>query len=259
LQDKTVSSILKALKKIETTGAPEEPRGQKPLYEPQAIFSSRPGKKWYPRRSVLYLLAAVLVAAGAAAYFVWPDGSPPSQTAAVTREVRSRLPSGQATPPAQQPAKPIPAPPAASAPRPRESAEGPPPAGSQAKAPPPVQAPPPSSRIRPQDGGGQSTTETRPQPAQRSSPAQDRAAAGRPVGSRSPEDNLSRLEESKLKVMAIAWADDPARRLAVVNGHIVKEGESVEGYSVTQIRKDDIIVNDGGRSWRVELNLKTQP
>jgi hypothetical protein len=26
-----------------------------------------------------------------------------------------------------------------------------------------------------------------------------------------------------------------------------------------QIRKDDIIVNDGGRSWRVELNLKAQP
>jgi hypothetical protein len=67
------------------------------------------------------------------------------------------------------------------------------------------------------------------------------------------------LDESKLKVMAIAWATEPSRRLAVVNGHIVKEGESVEGFSVTQIRKDDIIVNDGGRSWRVELNLKGQP
>jgi hypothetical protein len=59
--------------------------------------------------------------------------------------------------------------------------------------------------------------------------------------------------------MAIAWATDPARRLAVVNGHIVKEGESVEGFSITQIRKDDIIVNDGNRSYRVELNLKRQP
>lgn len=59
--------------------------------------------------------------------------------------------------------------------------------------------------------------------------------------------------------MAIAWTTEASRRLAVVNGHIVKEGESVEGFSVTQIRKDDIIVNDGGRSWRVELNLKGQP
>jgi hypothetical protein len=70
---------------------------------------------------------------------------------------------------------------------------------------------------------------------------------------------LGRLDESKLKVMAIAWTPEPSRRLAVVNGHIVKEGESVEGFNVTQIRKDDIIVNDGGRSWRVELNLKGQP
>lgn len=254
-----MSSILKALKKIETAGAPEEPRGQGAPYELQAVFSSRPGARWYSRRGVLCLLAAVLVAAGATAYYVWPDGSPPSQTTAVTREVRSPLPSGQVAPPAPQPARPIPAPPPAPAPRSRQSVDGPLPAGSQAKAPPPIQAPPPSSRIRPQDGGGPSTTETRPQLAQRNSPAQERAAAGRPVGSRSPEDSLSRLEESKLKVMAIAWADDPARRLAVVNGHIVKEGESVEGYSVMQIRKDDIIVNDGGRSWRVELNLKSQP
>jgi hypothetical protein len=90
--------------------------------------------------------------------------------------------------------------------------------------------------------------------AQRSAPIPDRAGAAR-----SAADSLDRLEESKLKVMAIAWADDPARRLAVVNGHIVKEGESVDGYSVTAIRKDDIIVNDGSRAWRVELNLKTQP
>jgi hypothetical protein len=58
--------------------------------------------------------------------------------------------------------------------------------------------------------------------------------------------------------MAIAWFEDPTRRLAVVNGHIVKEGESVEGYSVTRIRKDDIIVSDGSRSYRVELNLKNK-
>jgi hypothetical protein len=94
--------------------------------------------------------------------------------------------------------------------------------------------------------------------AQKAAPTPERGGAARPAPSRSAADSLDRLEESKLKVMAIAWAPDPGRRLAVVNGHIVKEGESVEGYSVTQIRKDDIIVNDGGRSWRVELNLKSQ-
>jgi len=67
------------------------------------------------------------------------------------------------------------------------------------------------------------------------------------------------LEESKLKVMAIAWAEDPARRIAVVNGRIVKEGESVDGYTVTRIRPGDLVVNDGSRAWRVELNLRQHP
>lgn len=251
-----MSSILKALKKIETTGVSEEPSGQQPPSGRRAMFLPQLGAKWYTRRAVLWLLAAVVLAAGAAAYYGGSNGSPPPQTAAVAREVRSPLPPGQAAPPtAPRPAKPIPAP----APRPTESVDGSPAAEAQAKAASPVQAPPPSSRVRPREGGGAAASETRPQPAQRSTPAQDRAPAARPAPGRSPEDSLSRLDESKLKVMAIAWADDPARRLAVVNGHIVKEGESVEGYNVMQIRKDDIIVNDGGRSWRVELNLKAQP
>lgn len=245
-----MSSILKALKKIETTGVSEEPSGQQVPSGLQAMFAPQLGARWYTRRGVLWLLGAMFLAAGAAAYYGWSNGSPPSQTAGVAREVRSPLPPGQTTPP---PAKPIPAPPPAPAPRPTEGVDGPAAAAGQPKAAPPVQAPPPSSRIRPRDGGGPTGSETRPPSAQRSAPA------ARPASGRSPEDSLSRLEESKLKVMAIAWTDDPARRLAVVNGHIVKEGESVEGYNVMQIRKDDIIVNDGGRSWRVELNLKAQP
>lgn len=65
-----------------------------------------------------------------------------------------------------------------------------------------------------------------------------------------------RLDDSKLKLQAIAWSNDVAQRIAVINGHIVREGESVEGFSVTQIRQDDIIVNDGTESWRLEFGLK---
>jgi hypothetical protein len=65
-----------------------------------------------------------------------------------------------------------------------------------------------------------------------------------------------RLDESKLKLQAIAWSKDAAQRIAVINGHVVREGESVEGFSVTQIRQDDIIVNDGTESWQVEFRLK---
>jgi hypothetical protein len=65
-----------------------------------------------------------------------------------------------------------------------------------------------------------------------------------------------RLDDSKLQLQAIAWSKKAAQRIAVINGHIVREGESVEGFSVTQIRQDDIIVNDGTQSWQVEFRLK---
>jgi hypothetical protein len=65
-----------------------------------------------------------------------------------------------------------------------------------------------------------------------------------------------RLDQSKLKLQAIAWSNDAAQRIAVINDHIVREGESIEGFSVTQIRQDDIIVNDGTESWRLEFGLK---
>jgi hypothetical protein len=68
--------------------------------------------------------------------------------------------------------------------------------------------------------------------------------------------SYQRLDDSNLKLQAIAWSNDVAQRIAVVNGHVVREGESVEGYSVTQIRQDDIIVSDGAESWRLEFGLK---
>lgn len=65
-----------------------------------------------------------------------------------------------------------------------------------------------------------------------------------------------RLDDSKLELQAIAWSDDAAQRIAVINNHVVREGESVEGFSINQIRQDDIIVNDGTESWRLEFGLK---
>lgn len=68
--------------------------------------------------------------------------------------------------------------------------------------------------------------------------------------------SYKRLDQSKLQLQAIAWSKDAAQRIAVINDHVVREGESVEGFSVTQIRPDDIIVNDGTESWQVEFRLK---
>jgi hypothetical protein len=74
--------------------------------------------------------------------------------------------------------------------------------------------------------------------------------------SRQTPRTYRRLDDEKLKLQAIAWSKQPAQRIAVINGHVVREGESVEGFSVNQIRKEDVIVNDGAESWQLEFSLK---
>ena len=66
---------------------------------------------------------------------------------------------------------------------------------------------------------------------------------------------LPRLSDSKLKLQAIAWAHEAPQRLAVINNRIVREGDSVDGYSIIQIRSEDVVVNDGTQSWRLEFSL----
>jgi hypothetical protein len=44
--------------------------------------------------------------------------------------------------------------------------------------------------------------------------------------------------------------------MAVINGRIVHEGDSVDGYQVLKIRQEDVIVNESGKSWSLEFGLQ---
>ncbi len=68
--------------------------------------------------------------------------------------------------------------------------------------------------------------------------------------------NYERIADSKLKLQALAWFSDSSKRMAVINSHIVREGGSVEGYQVTQIRRQDVVLSDGRKLWRLEFGLK---
>ena len=71
-----------------------------------------------------------------------------------------------------------------------------------------------------------------------------------------PRRTYERIRDDKLKLQALAWADDAARRLAVINGRIVHEGESVDGYQILKIREEDVILNRDGKSWSLEFGLR---
>jgi len=99
-----------------------------------------------------------------------------------------------------------------------------------------------------------------PPPVRPGSQKDDRSVAAstlaEPSSRTRPPVTYDRIDDSKLKLQALAWSDDAARRMAVINGSIVHEGESVDGYQVVNIREEDVIVNEGGKSWRLEFGLQ---
>jgi hypothetical protein len=113
------------------------------------------------------------------------------------------------------------------------------------------------------------TTPTSKAPLQKRPPpkatASKKSVAARSVPSGKPATKTKqpdrtrtydRLDDAKFKLQALAWFNDASKRMAVINSHIVREGGSVDGYQVTQIRQQDVVVSDGKKSWRVEFGLK---
>jgi hypothetical protein len=111
-------------------------------------------------------------------------------------------------------------------------------------------------------------TPTRPlpkRPAPKAMVAFKNSIAGKSVPSGKPASKAKktvasrkydRMDDTKLKLQALAWFSDASKRMAVINSRIVREGGSVDGYQVTQIRRQDVVVNDGKKSWRLVFGLK---
>jgi hypothetical protein len=67
---------------------------------------------------------------------------------------------------------------------------------------------------------------------------------------------IKQAGESKLQLQAIAWSSDPESRLAVINGRVLREGESVERVLITHIGKNEVIFKKGGEEWKQLFRLK---
>jgi len=70
------------------------------------------------------------------------------------------------------------------------------------------------------------------------------------------EEGMAVLEDSSLKLMAIAWADDPKSRIAVINDRIVREGDVIEGMAISRINEDEVILRKGGNNWKLLFRLQ---
>ena len=65
-----------------------------------------------------------------------------------------------------------------------------------------------------------------------------------------------KADGSDLELQAIVWSDDPAERIAVIDGKIVREGESVGEFSILRIETDAVFVRRGEEEINLVFKLK---
>lgn len=82
-------------------------------------------------------------------------------------------------------------------------------------------------------------------PGEASSPA----AAAAPL---SPAAEVRKLPEaSGLQLQAISWSEAAENRIAVINGKILREGERIEAYLVSEINRDDVVFEHQNQLWQL--------
>lgn len=63
-------------------------------------------------------------------------------------------------------------------------------------------------------------------------------------------------DDSRLELQAIAWSIDAKKRIAVINGRVVREGATIEGVSIARIGKDEVVVLEGKELWKLVFTIK---
>lgn len=64
------------------------------------------------------------------------------------------------------------------------------------------------------------------------------------------------LADSSYTLQAIAWSKNPNERLAVINGLVLREGDGIEGITVTQIGTNEVIVQKGSSLWKLVFQAR---
>ena len=62
--------------------------------------------------------------------------------------------------------------------------------------------------------------------------------------------------DSRIDIQAIAWAEEPDRRFAVINNSIIREGGSVDGITVVSIEDGMVFFSENGNEWRQQFVVR---
>ncbi len=134
----------------------------------------------------------------------------------------------------------------------------------------PAQEQPPVARPKPVDTAASETEISTSNPANTTAPSTSKAAR---IPVESPPSDQSQLTEDKrvnatsidkqvlasvprltdgrLRIQAIAWAPVAPDRMAVINNRVVREGYTVDGFSIETIGENEVVVREGDMRWKV--------
>lgn len=231
-----MSSILRAMKKAEQAVAAGQPSGAEAGPVP-ASPAQAPRARLAPRHTAIAAgILAIAVALWGGIYFSRPAQKPDAPLAvgapgqAAPKRVASGLPSGPAQgagrPKASRvandetPAQPVQAPPAISNPA-QGAPQAPADEGRPAGVPEPGAAPVLGDQAEPPAGGP--------------------VSAGPPA------------KRPELTLEGIVWSDDPKARIAVINGKMVREGETIQGVRIQSIGENNVAVSAADDRWTVRF------
>lgn len=254
-----MSSILKALKQLENESDPQAPSQNLP-----GVWRDRPAadeslEVSAPRTRFLagyggWLAVGLAVVLLGGLLFLWPSPEAP-----VPGEMAHKITAPVPTPPRPKPVGPAPVP----APRTKSVKKTPPPPAAQPPARPrkqpgqrPQPSPPPQKAVS-QPVSPDKAPAPRPPAAEPkekgTQPGSQRPASAVPVKKQPPRaaPPAPVRTDPRLKIQALAWSREPAERMAVVNGNIMREGDEIlEGMKILSIEKDGVIFVEKGRRWK---------
>lgn len=90
-------------------------------------------------------------------------------------------------------------------------------------------------------------SDTKPESAR---PRKEQAVEAAAGAGKAP-DAYPVLADTGIRIQAISWNSDPARRIAVINSRICRQGDRVNGYQIIAINPDDIVLSAGGSTGKV--------
>ncbi len=71
--------------------------------------------------------------------------------------------------------------------------------------------------------------------------------------------SIDRLEGVSIKIQAISWSEAPENSLAVINNQVLRVGDGIEGYQISRINPDDIILQRDGKAFRLDFRSTGAP